>query len=840
MGKRSFKEKVCDFAINRRRLVFVIAVLLCIFCAFSSKWVSISGQLTDFLADTTDTRKGLTLMENEFVTYGIAEVMIENISYEHAEQIRSEIESIDGVKSVEFDDSDRHYKSACALFLVTFDGDDNSDVAINALKEIETRYAAFDMHINTTVGNPLQAIIDTEMLIVDAIAVIVIISVLLLTSKSYAEIIVILIVFGIAAVLNVGTNFIFSRISFVTDSVCVVLQLALAIDYAVMMCHRFTEERERGLEPKEAAAAAMDHAIPEILASSITTVSGLIALMFMEYKLALDVAQVMIKAIIFSMLTVFFVMPGLFVEFSDWMDRTKHKSFIPDVSFLGRYAYKSRKVVPIVFVVVIIAACICSNKADYVYIQYSIDSIRHNDTQLSQRRIDEVFGKKNKMAIIVPAGDFESESAIAREIEQLPKTVSVDAMADVEVDEGFTLKDKLNARQFAELVDIDIEIAQLLYTAYANENNDLGLILTDMDGYTIPLLDLADYILENRDNVSIELDDEMNEKLDDLEKDLADGRLQLSADNWSRIAVKLDLSDEEPLAHEYLSIIKGICARYYDEFYIVSETTSAEDLMASFSHDSLMVSVLSIAFIFVVLLLTFKSFGLPVLLIVVIQGSIWINFSRSLVFGEPLFFLIYLLISAIQMGSNIDYAIVISSRYLEARQTLEPKEAIIDSINKAFPTIITSGLMLALAGIAIGLVASNESISSIGVYLGQGTIISVLLVTLALPQIILAGDAIIQKTRINLSGLAPSSVNTGKLVKIDGRVMGNLNGYLIGEVHGYFRGDISASVKLGDSMEEDESSSVAPVQSANGNDKAGTFSTETRSCADNAEGGEND
>ena len=207
--------------------------------------------------------------------------------------------------------------------------------------------------------------------------------------------------------------------------------------------------------------------------------------------------------------------------------------------------------------------------------------------------------------------------------------------------------------------------------------------------------------------------------------------------------------------------------------------------------------MLSALFVIIVLIFTFKSAGLPVLLIMIIQGSIMVNFSTPYLEGKNLFFLTYLIINAIQMGANIDYAIVISSRYMKLKEQLPLREAMIDTLNQAFPTIITSGLMLASAGVVIGYVASNESISTIGIFLGQGTMISILLVMCVLPQILLLGDLLIRKTSFTLqTGLKP--VQRSGLMRIDGRVRGNLNGYVDAEVHGIFRGNMNAVIDMSD------------------------------------------
>lgn len=796
--KDSFMTRVASVIVDKRSIIFALFIAMGIFSAFSRGWVEVDDSLTNYLPGNTETRQGLDIMEREFITYGTADIMVENITYEQAVELCARIESVHGVKSVEFDEGADHYTGAAALFEVTFEGEENDEISIQSLADVRELLSGYDLYVSTKVGNPLKAVINKEMMIVDGIAVIIVISVLLLTSRTYGEIPVLLLTFGAAALLNMGTNFLMGKISFVTDSIAIVLQLALAIDYAIILCHRYEEEHEN-LSPREAAIAALSKAIPEISGSSLTTVGGLLALCFMEYKLGYDLGTVLIKAILLSLCSVFLLMPGLLVVFSGLIDRTHHKSLVPKISFLGRFAYKTRFVVPPLFAVVILAACILSGRANYVYDQYSVDSIRHNDTQLAERHIKETFGKYNQMAIIIPAGDFESEAKLVEDIEQLPRMVKVTALANVEAMDGYYLTQALTPRQFSEIADIDYEAAQVLFSGYAMEQEDYGQIITNLDNYRIPLLDIFTYLNEKRDTVTINIPQETEDKLNDLEEELDDAKLQLMSEDWSRIVVELDLPVEEEESFRYLNILHGCVAKYYSEYYVIGDTTSCSDLESSFVEDNKLISVLSVLFVLIVLFFTFKSAGLPVLLIVIIQGSIWCNFTQPILKGDNLFFLTYLIISSIQMGANIDYAIVISSRYMELKEELPLKNAMVETLNLAFPTIITSGTMLASAGVVIGMVASNETISAIGVYLGTGTLISIFLVMCVLPQILLLGDTILQKTKVNFKGFQ-TTPHVG-LVRVDGHVRGRIEGYVDAEVHGFVRGTVNAMVSMGGTVD---------------------------------------
>ena len=249
----------------------------------------------------------------------------------------------------------------------------------------------------------------------------------------------------------------------------------------------------------------------------------------------------------------------------------------------------------------------------------------------------------------------------------------------------------------------------------------------------------------------------------------------------------------------FLDEMHEMARKYYEEgtILVVGESTSQYDLCKTFSRDNTVVNVVSILAVLAVLLFTFKSAGMPVLLIIVIQGSIWINFSFPALMKSNLFFMSYLIVSSIQMGANIDYAIVISGRFMELKEKMNKKDAIIETMNFAFPTIITSGSMLAIAGVLIGQMTSEAAIAGIGQCLGRGTFISIFIVMFILPQILLLGEKIIEKTSFTVSMPVMTQKASG-LVSVNGKIRGQINGIVIGEIHGIVRGEVNAIMEVGD------------------------------------------
>lgn len=792
---KNFMYKLAEFIVDKRNLFFLIYIIALVFCIFSRNWVKVENDVTKYLPDSTETRQGLTVMNDQFVTYGTAQVLLANISYDRAQEAADMIEDINGVTSVTFDNTEDHYKGTSALLDVTFDGEEENQISIDAMNEIKDKLAGYDVYYSTSVANDDSANLESEMQVVTAIAAVIIVVVLLLTSKSYAEVPVLLITFIAAALLNMGTNFLLGTISFISNSVTIVLQLALAIDYAIILCHRYTEEREN-LPAREATITALSKAIPEISSSSLTTVSGLLALAFMQFKIGEDLAVVLIKAIILSLLSVFTLMPGLIMVFSKWMDKTVHKNLIPSISAVGKFAIKTKYIIPPIFAVVIVVACVLANMCPYCFSTGSTSTPRKSESTIAQEKIDSTFGSKNMIALVVPAGNYDAEKNLLADLDACDEVKSTQGLANTEAMDGYMLTDSLTPREFSELVGLDYEVAQLLYSAYAINQEDYGEVINSSSKYSVPLIDMFEFLLDEIDKGYVTLEGDLKDQMDDLSGQLDKALLQLKTDDYSRLVVYLNLPEEGDETFAFLDRVHEMMAKYYtDNYYVVGNSTSDYDLSSSFSRDNLVISILSALFVIIILLFTFKSAGLPVLLILVIQGSIWINFSFPYLLDSPLYFLGYLVVNSIQMGANIDYAIVISSRYDDLKKQLPIKEAIIETLNQAFPTIITSGSILAAAGILISFLSTNGVISAIGTCLGRGTIISIILVMGVLPQILYLGDVIIEKTRfsINTDNLIQ---NTGGTMVINGRMRGYVSGIIDAEIHGVIKGEVKGQIDV--------------------------------------------
>lgn len=787
---------VATFIVNKRKAIEILFVLAIIYSVLCINKVQVNQDITSYLPADSETRQGLSVMDEQFMTYGSAKVMLANVTFNQADSLVDSLENVDGVKEVAFDDSSDHFKGTNALFDITFSGTSDEQVSKDALNSVKDILADYDVYVSTEVGSEESSAesLAKDMNIILVLAVVVIVAVLLLSTKAYLQIPVLLITFGVAAILNMGTNYWFGTISSITNSIAVVLQLALAIDYAIILCDRFMEEHET-LDAEEAVKVALSKAIPEISSSSLTTISGMVAMMFMQFRLGYDMGIILVKAIILSLISVFFLMPGVLLIFAKGIDKTHHKCYVPKITIVGKFANKTKYIIPPLFIICLVFAFMKSNNCQYIYDTSSIVSAKKSESKIAQETIEETFGASNQLVVMVPKGDYESEHKVVKKLQNLDYVTSALALSNVSINDEYVLTDKLSPRQFSELVGIDREVVEVLYMAYAYNQEQYGPVVTGIDDYDVPIIDMFLFLYDQYKEGYVTLDSNLDEKLTTLYDTLHDAQLQLQGSDYSRLVLNISLPVEGQETYDALEEIRGIAAQYYskDSVILVGNSTSDHDLESSFASDNIIISVLTALFVMIILFFTFQSAGLPVLLVLTIQGSIWINFAVPSIEGQTVFFIAYLIVSAIQMGATIDYAIVISNRYLQLKQQMPLKEAITETLNQSFPTIFTSGSILTCAGFLIGEIASDATVASIGVALGRGTLISIILVLFVLPQILIMGDIIIEKTALTMNITRPQREVAGR-VRVTGHVRGYVQGEIDADIQGTFQGQMKVSV----------------------------------------------
>ena len=400
-----------------------------------------------------------------------------------------------------------------------------------------------------------------------------------------------------------------------------------------------------------------------------------------------------------------------------------------------------------------------SAKTDYCYSQSSIDTNRPSASQIAVRETEKVFGYSNQFVVLMPGRDFDRQREVLDKIESYDMIKSATGLSNQSISKNgvsYFLTEKISFRQFSELLAADETMADAVYSAYAFFSQDsaeggireVAVYKANRNIYTVSLLDLCDCAFDNDDFISAYLSDDPDalDTYNDLKEIIQDAEAQLLGKNYSRLVFEMDSKSESAETFAFISQLLDEVKPMYPEIIFAGNSMSSYDLNESFSGDNLKVTLLTIVFVFVILIFTFRSWGLPIPLTATIETAVLLNFSYYPLAGTNVFFFVYLIVSAIQMGATIDYAIVITTRYRELKKTVGKKEAVVESVNQAFPTIITSGTIMATAGLLIGLFVTDTLIATLGICLMRGVIISTLLVMTVMPALLYVFDKLLDKT----------------------------------------------------------------------------------------------
>lgn len=742
--KPSPLHRASEWIVDHYRLFFVAFAALLVFSAVASGWVKVENDVAAYLPADSETRQGLDIMEQEFQTYGSAKILLRDTDADAAAATAEQIRAVDGVDSCTYTMND----TGSALLSVSLSDLEGSDTCAQTVQVLRDLLDGSGAYIYSAEGYSISDQINGEVRGLLVIVAIILVTVLTFTSSTYAEVPILLITFLAAALINKGTNFVFGTISFVSNAVAILLQLAMSVDYAIIFCNRYKQAHET-LPVREAVIESLEKSITVISSSSLTTIAGLVAMTFMKFGLGRDLGIVLIKAILISMLTVFLLMPGLLLKLGPAMDKTKHRNFVPKISGVGRLAWRTRRVVPLVFAAVLVVACIGANRVSYVYSEAPLKTHNADVNRTASQAITDDFGDETVLAVVVPAGDYTQEAALLDALSALPEVKSAVGIAGTEAAGGYRLADAVDYRTFAQLSDVDSTSAQALFALYAAENGAAQTAAQDLSGYQVPLLKLFKFLNDKIADGTVTLSAAQAAQVTALSSQLERASAQLEGTSYHRLVLTLAAASDGDETFALLDRIHAVVHQYYPtDSYLVGDAMSAYGSEQTFTQDNVMVSAMSILMVMLVLLFTFRSLGMPILLTLVIQGSIWINFGITVLTGEYVLFMVYLVASAIQMGCNVDYAIVVASHYTEARADQGPREAMITALNLAFPTIITSGTMLISAGLLIGARVSSGAVAGMGRFVGVGSLITVFLVLFVLPQLLLLGDTFVRRTAL--------------------------------------------------------------------------------------------
>ncbi|MGI6622045.1 MAG: RND family transporter [Clostridiaceae bacterium] len=676
-------NRVSKFVTGKTGFVVMIFTVLAVVCTFLMLMVRINYNITDYLPRNAQSTIAISINDSEFSqSVPNARVMVNNVTLTEALEYKAKIAAIDGVYEVIWLDSvtdlkepvemveketvEEYYKDNTALFSVTILDGYEVSVTDEIYKLIGEE--------NALSGNAVDLATSKRMLVSEtlsamAILIPVIIIVLLLSTSSWIEPVLFLITIGISVLINMGTNIFFGEISFMTQSISPILQMAVSLDYAIFLLHSYGDYKTKTDDIKEAMALAMKRAFPAIIASAATTLFGFMALLFMKFRIGADLGLNLVKGIVISFISVMVFLPALTLSFNNLINKTQHKKLLPDFKNISKIVFKIKVPVLILIAVIAVPCFLAQSRTDFLYGTGSLSPFSRSGQD--QVKINDKFGNSTPVVLLVPKGEPAKEAMLSSDLE-----------------------------------DIDHVTQVVSYTK--------------MVGQSIP----GEY----------------------LDPEITD---QFYSDNYSRIIIYTDTNEEGEEAFTVVEQVQQKAKDYYgDKVYSLGQSVNLYDMKNVVSKDTRVVNLVAIVSIFLVLLFTFRSISLPVLLTLTIELAIWINLSIPYFWGNTLCYIGYLVVSTVQLGATVDYAILFTDNYMLNRKSMKKKEAIKVTLEGHFVSILTSAVILSSAGFCLGLTSSSPIVSELGILLGRGTLLSMAMVVCFLPPLLVLGDKIIEKTTL--------------------------------------------------------------------------------------------
>lgn len=673
-------RKLSEIIVRYRKLILIGYLFAVIMSLLTLPWVEINYDNSRYLPSEMKTQQSLKVMQDAFGVDGSAQVMVKDVSIPEALEWKDKLSRVEGVRQVLWLDDvvdirkPRHfigestlepwYLDGHALMQVSFLEDDYSLQTEKALEEIRGMEPE-RIHLRGPAVNALstRSIASTEVTQIMIWMIPILLLILILTTRSWLEPLLFMVTIGISVLINMGSNFIFPSISYLTQTVAGILQMAIAMDYSIFLLHRYQEERSQSSDAVESMKKAIRKTFSSISGSSLTTIACFVVLMLMRYRIGLDLGMVLVKGIVLSLLAVILLLPALTLLLDPWLEKTKHRPFFPSMSKVSKGILKMKGAVCILLFLLVIPSFLAQRSNDFLYGESAASVDLNTITGRDAYAMETVFGRFNPVVLMVPSGHISDEVQLASELQSLKGIHQVQGLA--------TLVSPTIPRH-------------MLPPSLVNHFEQKGL---------------------------------------------------------SRIVLLLDTPIESEEVFTLVEEIKEKAQYHYaDDYHLLGASSSIADIKEVVEQDFVRINIISILAIALIIFLLFRSWIVPILLVFVIQSAIWINMAIPYFISQPLIFIGYMMVNTVQLGATIDYAILLTSRYKENRKTMEKNEAIDEALKTSSLSILSAAMILAAAGWCLALISAISGVSSIGLLIGRGAMISSLLVLLALPQLLLWSD----------------------------------------------------------------------------------------------------
>ena len=801
-------EKAAHVLVKHRRALCVVVVALALASAFLIPSVRINRDMAEYLPDSSQMSVGLEVSEAEFPDddEGSVRVMFTDLPEQDFNAVEEALSQVEGVESVDFDADDEAYREGpYTLFeLAAKDSDAAEEVGASlrqALEGYEFVYETGGMNASLP---PF----------IIAIAVVVVLGIMLVMCSSWVEPVVFLVTIGIAIVLNMGTNAFAESVSATTNGIAAILQLVLSIDYSIMVSNRFRQAREHIEDRELALERALTASIPSVFSSSLTTIFGLLALVFMSFKIGADLGFVLAKGVFFSLLCVFTVLPTFILGLERPIARTAKRELRIPTDGLAKVSFRARHVLVAVFAVVFVAAFVGKAQAGISYAMPKIGEVTA------------VFPEESRIVVLYDNADEEAATELAEQLEGTEGVSEANAF-------GTTLGKAYTAEELVDEMgsdDIDLETARMVYyaaradrTGEAMRVSTLVSMLDDPDvkdklgeeggqsglplagtmvsamtsGRSFTAGEMADFlsgVTDELDQADIDLlfckhfseerydeswtltigefldtllddasfsqvlGDGQRDSLAEARQDVSDAESSLVGPHMSRLVVSTSLA---PGSDEIMALVEHIeqagDAKLAGEHYYIGDAVLAFEMQHSFGAELDKITLITIAVIFLVVLVTFRSAVVAAILVLLIQGAVFVTMALMGLIGYDMIYLALLITQCILMGATIDYAIVFTSYYRESRGARDILESLKAALRNSIRTIATSGLIMVFATAVLGFAYNDATIGPICRIISAGVTSAIVMIIVFLPAILATLDKLVARPAAPVASARPAT-----------------------------------------------------------------------------------
>nr|WP_330420077.1 MMPL family transporter [Dorea longicatena] len=683
MNMVAFGKKVVKFRIP----ILIISILLLIPAGLGYVNTRVNYDVLTYLPEDIETMQGQDILVKDFGTGAFSMFIVDGMEDKEVSALKAKIENVEHVQKVLWYDSladismpksmipkdvyEVFNSDTGTMMAIFFDEGTSSDGTMEAIGEIR-KLAGKQCFLSgmSAIVTDTKNLAEKETPLYVLIAVVLAVIVLGLTMDSYFIPLLFMLSIGMAIVYNLGSNYFFGEISYITKALAAVLQLGVTLDYSIFLMHSYEEQQVRYNGDKERAMAhAISQTFSSVIGSSVTTVAGFIALCFMTFTLGMDIGVVMVKGVILGVIACVTILPSMILCCDKWIMKTMHKPFLPDIGKISDKVTKRYMIYVILFLVLLFPA-IYGNNHTAVY--YNLDETLPKDLPsiIANEKLKKDYDMNTTHMILV---DSSVESAdVAKMIDKMDDVDGVKWALGLDALIGPAIPQDMIPNSVTDML----------------KNDKYQLLLVNSE-YKV-----ASY--------------ELNAQIKDLNK----------------------------ILHKY---DKG--------GMLIGEGPLTADLIDITDTDFKTVSMVSIGIIFVIILILFKSISLPVILVGVIEFAIFVNMGIPYYTGTKLPFVASIVIGTIQLGSTVDYAILMTTRYKRERNHgAEKYDSITTAHRASAQSIMVSALSFFAATIGVGLYSNIDMISSLCILMARGAIISMIVVIFVLPSMFMVFDKVIVKT----------------------------------------------------------------------------------------------